>query len=165
MRFTIRSILVVLFIAIVTCVGLARTQAARDAVLSMQSYLEPEPPVEIGGKSNADMEIEARQTKRRLQIKRSVIHDLIEARINLEQATEIFVELNNSPPRCSAARVIFPSCSEKEATALQVMLHARAYVEEHSALYSGDVLTRLESELEQLQSELSSVQLVEHLVQ
>lgn len=164
MRLRSRSFVVVASIATVAC-GLSQSQAARHAALSVRDYLQQEEIVRLSLKERQALELQSDLTKRRLEIKRSIVHDLLDGRVDLYRATEMFVDLNEMHPESAAATIAFPDCCIIEATAMQVMLHVRAYFEEHPGQWTDEVLCRLRSELEELRKDLGSTGQFSALVQ
>ena len=94
------------------------------------------------------LDAEDEYVRRRIDLKDTIVHDLLAEKVTLAEATDRFAELNARCPRTEAAvREYFPGATDREKTARNVISFAvtRAAPQERAS-----VASRLETELQQM---------------
>lgn len=96
-----------------------------------------------------DLEVSDQEVRRRIQIKESLIHQLIAGRTTLEEVTTQFLMMNQCRPGYMAViRASYPGDSDEERTARNVIGYATVELSGASETERAEVLTRLEGEFE-----------------
>ena len=124
MRMTLRALLATLLVASFTAASVFTCEQWSDALLP---FLDLDDEWDADARLAEELKRKSQRSQQRIAMKQQIVHELIEERIILRDATESFIELNASDPELiTVVRIKFAGANDFEKTARQVLQFVEA---------------------------------------